>query len=107
MHFARYLLGRTPQLHMTYLMWKQGVGFRVGTSRTYTAGQAKPAFGPPLRCNQEAADAVWVAGTRQPDAEARLHEASLAARYGLPTLPFKARPTANAPDSLVGNQSLL
>ncbi len=106
-HFAGYVLGRTPQLHMTYLMWKNGVGFRVGTSRTYTAGQAKPTFGPALRCNQEGADAVWVIGTHGTDAEARLHEATLAARYGLPTLPFKARPTATARDSLVGNQSLL
>ena len=31
---------------MTYLMWKDGVGFRVGTSRTYTDGQEKPMFGP-------------------------------------------------------------
>ena len=91
---------------MTCLMWRHGVGFRVGTSRTYTAGQTKPTFGPALRCNQEGADAVWVIGTHPTDAEARLHEATLAARYGLPTLPFKARPTA-ARASLVGDQSLI
>ena len=75
MHFAGYVIGRTPQLHMTYLMWKHGVGFRVGTSRTYTNGQAKAAFGPALRCNGEGGDAVWVIGTHESDAEARLHEA--------------------------------
>src|SRR5262249_48872956 len=48
-HFAGYLAGRTPQMHMTYLMWKQGVGFRVGTSRTYTAGQPKAVLGPAMR----------------------------------------------------------
>src|SRR5439155_27189587 len=37
-HFAGFKAGRTPQLHMTYLMWKRGVGFRVGTSLTYTNG---------------------------------------------------------------------
>ena len=96
MHFAGYVIGRTPQLHMTYLMWKHGVGFRVGTSRTYTNGQAKATFGPALRCNQEGGDAVWVIGTHATDAEARLHEAELSARYGLPTLPFKARPAARS-----------
>src|SRR5438067_7573378 len=28
MHFAGFKVGRTPQLHMTYLMWKRGYGFR-------------------------------------------------------------------------------
>src|SRR3712207_2059086 len=31
-HFAGYRLGLTPCFHMTYLMCKQGVGFRVETS---------------------------------------------------------------------------
>src|SRR4029079_2482379 len=107
-HFAGYLVGRTPQLHMTYLMWKRGTGFRVGTSRTYTNGQAKATFGPAIRCNGEGGDAVWVIGTHSSDAEARLHEAVLAARYGLPTLPFKARPSAARQDrSLVGDQALI
>ncbi len=38
--------GRTPQLHMTYLMWKNGSGFRIGTSRTYTNGQRQSVAGP-------------------------------------------------------------
>ena len=40
-HFAGFKVGRTPQVHMTYLMWKNEVGFRIGTSRTYTDGRAK------------------------------------------------------------------
>jgi len=31
-HFAGYQLGRTPQLYMTYLMWRRDRGFRIGTS---------------------------------------------------------------------------
>jgi DNA helicase-2/ATP-dependent DNA helicase PcrA len=106
-HFAGYVLGRTPQLHMTYLMWKDGVGFRVGTSRTYTASQAKPVFGPAQRCIQERADAVWVLSTHDSDADARLAEALYSARWGLPTMPFVARPSARAAASLVGDQRLL
>ncbi len=37
MHFAGYRLGTTPQMHLAYLMWKRGVGFRVGTSRVHPA----------------------------------------------------------------------
>ena len=43
MHFAGFKTGLTPQLHMTYLMWKRGIGFRVGTSRTYTDARKRSA----------------------------------------------------------------
>ena len=45
MHFAGYKFGRAPQLHLTYLMWKRGVGFRVGTTRVYTDNKRKPTLG--------------------------------------------------------------
>ena len=38
-------------------------------------GQSKAVFGPAQRCHQERGDAVWVVGTHDTDAEARLHEA--------------------------------
>ncbi len=105
MHFAGFVLGRTPQLHMTYLMWKRGVGFRLGTSRTYTRGQSKPVVGVRSRMRQEGADAAWVVSVHASDAEARVAELALSARYGLPTLPFNARPAgAGRVESLVGNQ---
>jgi DNA helicase-2/ATP-dependent DNA helicase PcrA len=107
-HFAGFVLGRTPQLHMTYVMWKRGVGFRVGTSRTYTRGQAKPVVGVRLRMRMEGADAAWVISVHASDAEARVAEHVLSAQYGLPTLPFNARPSgAECKDSLVGNQELI
>ena len=64
MHFAGYVIGRTPQLHMTYLMWKHGVGFRVGTAL-------------------DDFDDAWVVGTRTSEKDARLHAADLADRYKL------------------------
>ncbi len=107
-HFAGFVRGRTPQLHMTYLMWKRGVGFRVGTSRTYTASQVKPVIGVPYRMRTEGGDAAWVVSVHASDAEARVAEHVLAARYGLPTLPFNARPTAaKSMDSVVGSQALI
>ncbi len=107
-HFAGFLLGRTPQLHMTYLMWKRGVGFRVGTSRTYTAGQVKPVVGVRLRMRTEGADAAWVVSVHDSDAEARVAEHVLSAQYGIPTLPFNARASgARSVDSVVGDQELI
>jgi DNA helicase-2/ATP-dependent DNA helicase PcrA len=105
MHFAGYRLGTTPQLHLTYLMWKRSVGFRVGVSGVYSQrGQA--AVGIRQRCLQEHADAVWVISTHDTDAEARAAEIKLSLRYGLPMIPFYRRKSASGA-SLVGNQALI
>ncbi len=90
-HFAGYLLGETPQLHFTYLMHKQGVGYRLGTSQVYTRGQARPKVGFEQRCIQEHADAAWVVATHASENEARADEMLLSLRYGIPMLPFVAR----------------
>jgi DNA helicase-2/ATP-dependent DNA helicase PcrA len=108
MHFAGFKSGRTPQLHMTYLMWKAGVGFRIGTSRTYTAGQRQSLAGPAMRLAGEHADAAWVVSVHATEAEARVEETILSLRYGLPTLPFVARPYDGFEGrSLVGDQAHL
>jgi superfamily I DNA/RNA helicase len=107
-HFAGYLVGRTPQLYLTYLMWRRDRGFRVGTTRTYTNGQVKPVIGVAARSNGEHADASWVVSTHASEAQARFDETSLSLRYGLPTLPFIARPNGKPEgQSLVGDQALI
>jgi DNA helicase-2/ATP-dependent DNA helicase PcrA len=106
-HFAGFKVGRTPQVFMTYAMWKDGVGFRIGTSRTYTNRRNQTLAGPALRMNQEHADAAWVVSVHSTDAEARAAETLLSLRFGLPTLPFVARPTSHARDSLVADQGLI
>jgi DNA helicase-2/ATP-dependent DNA helicase PcrA len=107
-HFAGYILGHTPQMFMTYLMWRRDRGFRVGTSRTYTNGQVKPVVGVAGRVRQERADAAWVVSTHGSEAEARYAETLLSLRYGLPTVPFTARRyKGNEGRSLVADQALL
>jgi DNA helicase-2/ATP-dependent DNA helicase PcrA len=105
-HFAGYRIGSTPQMHMTYLMRHRDKGFRVGTSRTYTAGQVKAVVGVSLRTRQESADAAWVVGTHQSEGEARVHEMTLSLRHGLSTIPFRARRNATN-NGLVSNQDLI
>jgi DNA helicase-2/ATP-dependent DNA helicase PcrA len=90
-HFAGYLLGETPQTYFLYLMHKDGVGYRLGTSQVYTNGQAKPVVGFKQRVLGERADAAWIIRTHSSENEARLDEMLTSLRYGLPTLPFVAR----------------
>ena len=104
-HFAGYRLGTTPQMHLAYLMWKRGVGFRVGVSGVYTQrGGAQ--VGIRQRCIHEHADAVWVVSAHETDAEARAAEVTLSLRYGLPMLPFVRRKSASG-KSFIGNQELI
>ena len=90
-HFAGYRLGITPQMHFVYLMHKQGVGWRLGTSQTHTRGQVKPVVGFLQRARQEHADELWVLATHATEQEARLQEEIWSLQYQLPTLPFVPR----------------
>ncbi len=106
-HFAGYRLGLTPQMHLTYLMQRRDKGFRVGTSRTYTAGQVRPVVGVALRARHEHADAAWVIGTHDDEAEARAQETMLSLGYGLPTVPFVARSRGDEARGVTGSQELI
>jgi DNA helicase-2/ATP-dependent DNA helicase PcrA len=95
-HFAGYVLGETPQTYFLYLMRKDGVGWRLGTSQVYTRGQVKPMVGFHQRSIHEHADAVWVIRTHASENEARLDEMLTSLRYALPTLPFAPRKGSDA-----------
>ena len=90
-HFAGYVLGQTPQTYFLYLMHKEGVGYRLGTSQVYTQGQAKPVVGFKQRALQEHADALWIIRTHTSENEARIDEVMTSLRFGLPTCPFVPR----------------
>ncbi|TLY95347.1 MAG: hypothetical protein E6K44_02310, partial [Gammaproteobacteria bacterium] len=90
-HFAGYLLGETPQTYFLYLMHKERVGWRLGTSQVYTNGQEKPMVGFKQRSAQEHADGTWIIRTHSTENDARLDEMLTSLRYGLPTLPFSPR----------------
>ena len=90
-HFAGYRLGLTPQTFFVYLMRKNGVGWRVGTTQVYTRGQKQPVLGFMQRCLQEHGDALWIVSTHASENEARLEEMRLSLVYGLPQIPFVLR----------------
>ena len=105
-HFAGYRPGLAPQSYLTYLMVRGGVGFRVGTTRVYTDGRNKGLLGVQMRAMQEHADAAWVVSVHPTEAEARAAEIKLSLRYGIPMLPFVARPAAKR-GGVVSDQRLI
>ena len=90
-HFAGYVRGETPQIYCLYLLHKEGIGYRLETSPTYTAGAARPTAGFKQRALQEHADAAWIIRTHISENDARVDEELTSLRYGLPTLPFVPR----------------
>src|SRR3954452_16850255 len=105
-HFAGYHGEHTPQQHLTYLMWRRDKGFRVGTTRTRPSGQHPQAHGLQIRSSQEHADAAWVLKTLQTEGQARAAEQLYSVEYGIPMLPFVARPGGSV-NGLVHDQALI
>ena len=91
MHFAGYVVGRTPQLHMTYLMWKRRHGFqRRHVAYVYErSSEGDVRSGDAVQ--REGGDAVWVVGTHTSEAEARLARSGARARYGTSDAAVQAR----------------
>ena len=105
-HFAGYRTGLTPPIHMTYLMRRRDMGCRVGRTRTHVNRAGKSVAGVRMRAMAERADAAWVVSTHQTAAEAQVAETILAARYGLPTVPFVAGRGSQI-GGVLGNQELV
>jgi DNA helicase-2/ATP-dependent DNA helicase PcrA len=105
MHFAGYRPGRVPPMFMTYLMRRRNRGCRVGMTRTLDRS-GKPIAGLYARAMKEQADEAWVVSTHATEPEARVAEAVLSLRYGIPTVPFIARPGVRG-NSIQDSQELI
>ncbi|MDT5121275.1 MAG: ATP-dependent helicase UvrD/PcrA [Acidobacteriota bacterium] len=100
-HFARYMLDG-DDLFFTYLMFKRGMGYRIGTTRRYRfEGENKPSLGFIQRTNQERADAIWLLEVGPTEEGARYWEQYYAAKYGLPTCIFVALPGTRMSQSAI------
>jgi DNA helicase-2/ATP-dependent DNA helicase PcrA len=86
-------------LHYVCLMWKRGLGFRIGvTSGVRVRADRRAANGIEFRTNQGLADALWVVWVGRDLAEARFREQLYSVRYGIPTLEFHVRGRRGAHD---------
>lgn len=75
---------------VTYLMWRQNFGFRVGWCKLFAATlggyfQLHVSH----RCRIEKADKVWVLSAHESRTEASVYESILAAKHGIPTSTFE------------------
>ncbi len=81
-----------PDLHYAYLMWKRGVGYRVGLTRGVRASKdGEIVSGLQVRTNQEVADAMWILHATRSPAEARFYEHYYSVKYGIPSMVFFVR----------------
>ncbi len=91
-HILFAKLRAAADLHYVYLMWKRGVGYRLGTTRGVRASKDRVLLsGLQVRTNQEVADAVWVVRTATTPAEVRFYEHYFSVKYGIPTMVFFVR----------------
>ncbi len=88
--FAR--LDPSEKLHYVYLMKKNDLGFRIGTtSGVRTSKDRKILNGIIVRTNQEVADAIWILKTCKNSGEARYFEQLFSLKYQIPTTVFYSK----------------
>lgn len=94
-YFADYTkqnLANQPILYFTYLMYKAGLGYRVGTTRSVRSLNRRTNItGHAGRLTQEHADKIWIIKVSDTEKEARYWEQFFSAKYGLPTWVFYSR----------------
>ena len=80
-------------LHYVYLMYRRGLGYRIGHTQGTRAGKSSDRIvsGLMARTNAEMADKAWILKTCRTVAEASFFEQLYAFRYGIPTTVFHVR----------------
>jgi DNA helicase II / ATP-dependent DNA helicase PcrA len=88
-HILYGKLNPLPEKHFVYLMYRQDKGYRIGRAvASRNAGQKRDLFGLQVRCNQEAADKMWILRVCNSKTEAAYYETLYSVKYGIPTMVF-------------------
>ncbi len=95
-HFAGYIQDEAPQKHFLYLMYKAGIGYRLGITKVHTDAVKYSKLGFMIRSAQEHADALWLIRTHDHENGARSDEVITSLQYQIPTLPFTPRKQRSA-----------
>lgn len=85
---------RTSNVCVTYLMRRDGFGYRVGWCKLFNTGRVK-SLHLAHRALLEKADAVWILKIHDGRTDASVYESIVAAKYGLPTVTFEPVEGAN------------
>lgn len=78
---------RKSRTCVTYLMWREGFGFRVGWCQLFSGKDNTLHLR--VRANQEKADRVWILAAHASRTSASVHESIVAARWGIPTVTYE------------------
>jgi DNA helicase-2/ATP-dependent DNA helicase PcrA len=83
--------------HLVYLMYREGFGYRIGTSKLQRAGRR---FGLVTRMNQEQAEKGWVLKVCESVSEALLWEEIYSFKYGIPECRFVSSARGKTPEGI-------
>ncbi len=81
-------LNPVPGIYYVYLMYKKGVGYRIGQTQGIRSRDGEIVNGLSVRLNQEHADKMWILKVCQAKEEAAYFEQLLGFKYGIPTTVF-------------------
>ena len=82
-------------IHFVYLMYREGFGYRLGTSRTYDHKSNGRGVGFKSRLAGETADKVWVVRVEDSEKDARFWEHFLSVKYGISTWTFRVHSSSD------------
>ena len=85
--FADFKL-KNKDMFFVYLMYREDLGYRVGTTKSYSNNSNHGRMGFATRSLGETADKVWVIESYESEKEARFWEQYFSVTYGLPTWTF-------------------
>lgn len=87
-HTVFYKLPIEENNYYVYMMYKKGLGFRIGQTRSYRSDGKKIVNGLMQRLNQEHADKIWLLKRCNSQTEASYYEQYYSTLYGLPQMCF-------------------
>lgn len=86
MGFAR--VNSNPGVYYVYLMYKRGMGYRIGQTQGVRSRKGEIVNGLFVRLNGEHADKMWILRVCKDKAEAAYYEQLLSVTYSIPTMVF-------------------
>lgn len=81
-------LNPQPGVYYVYLMYKNGVGYRIGQTQGVRSREGEIVNGLMVRLNQEHADKIWILKVCNEKESAAYYEQLLSFKYGIPTTVF-------------------
>ena len=77
--------------YYVYLMYKKGLGYRIGQTSSIRSRENRKASGLAVRLNGEQADKIWIIKVCNSKEDATYYEQYYSVKYGIPTIVFNAR----------------